>query len=314
MVATVTPKDLLNLCSRGEPIHLIDVRTPAEFGEFHVDFARNVPLDRLDPKAVAADHAQHTGPIYFVCRSGSRSKTACERMIAAGITDVVSVDGGTTACDAAGMPVVRGKKAMSLERQVRIAAGALVAIGAALAAFGPDPLWKNIGAGLAGFVGSGLVFAGITDTCGMAMLIGRMPWNQVAATTCSRLLLAAILAAASGGAAVAAGHTKDSLPDVQQAVATGQAVIVDVREPEEWAAGHLAGARLVPLSALEEGVDPARLAQVLPKDKIIYCHCLAGGRCLDAAGILIPLGYDVRPLKPGYPQLIQAGFPAVVGK
>jgi rhodanese-related sulfurtransferase len=313
MIATITPKELLNLCNRGEAINLIDVRTPAEFGEVHVDFARNVPLDRLDPKQIATDHARHTGPIYFVCRSGGRSKTACERMVAAGISDVVSVEGGTTACDAAGLPVVRGRKVMSLERQVRIAAGALVAIGAALAAFGPTELWKSVGAGLAGFVGCGLVFAGITDTCGMAMLIGRMPWNQVAATTCSRLLLAAVVTAAAAGPVAAATHTKDPLPAVQQAVGTGQAVIIDVREPDEWAAGHIAGARLVPLSALERGVDPARLAQVLPKDKIIYCHCLAGGRCLAAADILSKFGYDVRPLAPGYPQLIQAGFPAAVG-
>jgi rhodanese-related sulfurtransferase len=303
----------MDLSARGEAINLIDVRTPAEYGEVHVDFARNVPLDRLDPKQVAADHARHVGPIYFVCRSGGRSKTACEKMIAAGVTDVVSVDGGTTACDAAGLPVVRGKKAMSLERQVRIAAGALVAIGAALAAFGPDPLWKSIGAGLAGFVGCGLVFAGVTDTCGMAMLISRMPWNQAPAATCARLLLAAVVAAAGVGPASAAGHTKDPLPAVQQAVTAGQAVIIDVREPDEWAGGHIAGARLVPLSTLEQGVDPARLAQLLPKDKIIYCHCLAGGRCLEAAAILGPLGYDVRPLKQGYPQLIQAGFPAAVG-
>lgn len=314
MVATISPKQLIDLCSRGEAIDLIDVRTPAEYGEVHVDFARNVPLDRLDPKQIVADHAKRTGPIYFVCRSGGRSKTACEKMIAAGVTDVVSVEGGTTACDAAGLPVVRGKKAMSLERQVRIAAGALVAIGAALAAFAPDPLWKNIGAGLAGFVGCGLVFAGVTDTCGMAMLISRMPWNQAPAATCSRLLLAAVVAAAAAGPVSAAGHTKDPLPTVQQAVTGGQAVLIDVREPDEWAEGHIAGAKLVPLSTLEQGVDPARLAQLLPKDKIIYCHCLAGGRCLEAAAILAPLGYDVRPLKQGYPQLIQAGFPAAVGR
>jgi rhodanese-related sulfurtransferase len=101
---------------------------------------------------------------------------------------------------------------------------------------------------------------------------------------------------------------------VQQAVADNKAVIVDVREPEEWAEGHLSGARLVPLSALEKGVNPAELARVLPKDKIIYCHCLAGGRCLEAARLLQPLGYDVRPLKAGYPSLVKAGFPAVVGQ
>jgi rhodanese-related sulfurtransferase len=193
MVATISPKQLQDLRHRGESVTLIDVRTPAEYGEVHVDFARNVPLDRLDPKQVAADHAKHAGPIYFVCRSGGRSKTACEKMIAAGVADVVSVEGGTAACDAAGLPVVRGKKAISLERQVRIAAGGLVAIGTAVAAFGPDPLWQRIGLGLAGFIGSGLVFAGLTDTCGMAMLIAKMPWNQSPgnrasdpSTTCSR--------------------------------------------------------------------------------------------------------------------------------
>jgi phage shock protein E len=68
------------------------------------------------------------------------------------------------------------------------------------------------------------------------------------------------------------------------------------------------------LSTLENGVNPQELAKVLPKDKVIYCYCLAGGRCMEAASILKPLGYDVRALKPGYPQLVKAGFPAVFGK
>ena len=93
-------------------------------------------------------------------------------MLAAGVQDVISVEGGT----AAGMPVVRGQKVKSLERRVRIAAGSLVASGAALAAFGPGPLWQQIGMGLAGFIGSGLVLAGLTDTYRMGMLIAKMPW------------------------------------------------------------------------------------------------------------------------------------------
>jgi rhodanese-related sulfurtransferase len=182
MVATISPATLADRHRRGEKVTLVDVRTPAEFGEVHVDFAHNMPLDRLDPHRIAALGAG--GPVYFVCRSGGRSRTACEQMLAAGIRDVVSVEGGTAACEAAGMSVVRGRKAMSLERQVRIAAGALVACGAALAACGPEaPVnWRAIGAGLAGFVGCGLVFAGITDTCGMALLIARMPWNQACRT------------------------------------------------------------------------------------------------------------------------------------
>ena len=313
MVATISPSTLADLRRRGEKLTLIDVRTPAEYGEVHVDFAHNIPLDRLDPQQVVA--LAGGGPVYFVCKSGGRSQKACEKLLAAGIKDVVSVEGGTAACEAAGVPVVRGRKAMSLERQVRIAAGALVAIGAALAAFGADPLLQRIGAGLAGFVGCGLVFAGITDTCGMAMLLARMPWNQAcrsAGAACSRAILVAAVLGSLGGTALA-GHTKDSLDTVKQALAADTAVLVDVREPDEWREGHINGARLVPLSALEKGIDPQQLARVLPKDKIIYCHCLAGGRCLDAAAILAPLGYDVRPLAPGYPQLVKAGFPAVTG-
>ena len=192
-----------------------------------------------------------------------------------------------------------------------------MAIGAALAAFGPEaPVnWHTIGAGLAGFIGCGLVFAGITDTCGMAMLLAKMPWNQACRTaaSCSRAVMLALVAAACSDTAFAE-HTKDSLDVVKQAVAQDKAVLVDVREPEEWREGHVAGARLLPLSTLEKGVSPEELAKILPKDKVIYCHCLAGGRCVEAAAILKPLGYDVRALKPGYPQLVKAGFPAVVGK
>ena len=315
MVATISPATLADLRRKGEKVTLIDVRTPAEFGEVHVDFAHNIPLDRLDTQAVKA--VAGDGPLYFVCKSGTRSQKACEKLIAAGIKDVVSVEGGTVACEAAGVPVVRGRKVMSLERQVRIAAGALVAIGAALAAFGTEaPVnWQAIGAGLAGFVGCGLVFAGITDTCGMAMLIARMPWNQTCrtATTCSRAILLGLVLGAAAGTAVAE-HTKDSLDAVKQAVQEQKAVIIDVREPEEWQEGHLAGAGLLPLSVLERGMPPQELAKILPKDKIIYCYCLAGGRCAEAASMLKPLGYDVRAIKPGYPQLVKAGFPAVVGK
>jgi rhodanese-related sulfurtransferase len=271
-----------------------------------------VPLDRLSPQDVAGLAGE--GPVYFVCKSGGRSQKACEKMLAAGIERVVSVEGGTAACEAAGLPVVRGRKVMSLERQVRVAAGTLVAIGAALAAFGPDATWKAIGTGLAGFVGCGLVFAGLTDTCGMAMLIARMPWNQAcrSATSCStRLLLAALVAAAAGTAS--AQHTQDSLDAVKAAVAEQKAVLVDVREADEWQKGHVAGARLVPLSSLERGADADQLSRSIPKGTIIYTYCMVGGRSVASARFFRALGYDVRPLKQGYPELVRSGFPSATG-
>jgi rhodanese-related sulfurtransferase len=170
------------MCRQGK-IDLIDVQTPVEFRELHIAGARNVPLDRLDPAAIMQSRGGgREQPIYLICRSGSRGRQACEKVLAAGFTNVVNVEGGTLACVEAGLPVVRGRKAISLERQVRIAAGSLVLLGVLLGRL-VDPLFF----GLSAFIGAGLVFSGITDTCGMGVMLARMPWNQVrdAATQCS---------------------------------------------------------------------------------------------------------------------------------
>ena len=172
-VTTITPQRLHELISKGEPTELIDVRTPVEFREVHVTIARNIPLTELDAKKIATTRKSDS-PLYVICKSGGRGRQACEQLIAAGYTSVINVEGGTQAWDAASLPVIRGKKAISLERQVRIAAGSLVLTGAVLSHW--YPLWI----GLSGFVGAGLIFAGITDTCGMALLLARMPWNNVA--------------------------------------------------------------------------------------------------------------------------------------
>lgn len=155
-------------------IDLVDVRTPVEFREVHAEGARNVPLDSLDPQKIASERNGQSGDqLYLICRSGSRSGKAAQRLIDAGVSHVVSVEGGTQAWESAGLPVVRGKKAISLERQVRIVAGSLVVIGAALGFF-VHPYFI----GLSAFIGTGLVFAGVTDTCGMGMMLAKAPWNH----------------------------------------------------------------------------------------------------------------------------------------
>lgn len=175
-IATITPAELEKLRKDGKKIDLIDVRTPLEFQEVHVDYAKSVPLDRLDPKAVVEGRSGAADePIYLICRSGGRGKQACEKFQQAGVPNVVNVEGGTLAAVSAGLPVVRGRKVMSLERQVRIAAGSLVVIGVALG-WWVHPYFF----GLSAFVGAGLVFAGITDTCGMGLLLAKAPWNQCA--------------------------------------------------------------------------------------------------------------------------------------
>ena len=173
-ISGLSPAELGELIRDGKKIDLIDVRTPVEYREAHVENARNVPLDQLDPAAVIqARHGPATEPVYVICRSGGRGRQACEKFLTAGFPNVVNVEGGTLACAGAGLPVVRGRTAVSLERQVRIAAGSLVVSGAALGWF-VHPAFI----GLSAFVGAGLLFAGITDTCGMGMALARMPWNR----------------------------------------------------------------------------------------------------------------------------------------
>jgi rhodanese-related sulfurtransferase len=179
-VTTISPRQLYDVTRAGGSVELIDVRTPVEFREVHVSFARNVPLDQLDAARVAAGRSSTAGPLYVICQSGGRGKMACETIRAAGYANVVNVEGGTQAWVQAALPVVRGEKAISLERQVRIAAGLLVLVGALLSYFA-HPYW----AALPAIVGAGLMFAGITDTCGMGMLLAKMPWNQVAVSTAS---------------------------------------------------------------------------------------------------------------------------------
>lgn len=174
-VSTISPRELAALSKGKGNIDLIDVRTPVEFREVHVDVARNVPLDQLDPAAIAQTRSgSKDDPLYLICHSGSRGRQACEKFLAAGFSNVVNVEGGTLACLESGLPLVRGQKAISLERQVRIAAGLLVLVGVLLG-------WLVHSAffGLSAFVGAGLVFAGVTDTCSMALLLARMPWNQL---------------------------------------------------------------------------------------------------------------------------------------
>lgn len=173
-VRTITPQELAELLKKNK-YDLLDVRTPVEHRELRAPEARNVPLDRLDPHQVMQGrNGNKDEPLYVICRSGSRGHQACEKFLAAGFTNVFNVEGGTLAWAQLGLPVIRGRKAVSLERQVRIAAGSLVLLGVLLAWF-VDPVFVF----LAGFIGAGLVFAGITDTCGMGMLLARMPWNQV---------------------------------------------------------------------------------------------------------------------------------------
>ncbi len=171
---TITPEELGELLVLDEQIDLIDVRTPVEYESVHVEAAMNVPLDALDPEDLVKQRKSPSeSPVYVVCQSGARAKQACEKLCEAGVV-AVNVEGGTPACERAGLAVKHGKQTLSLERQVRIAAGALVA-GGTLLSVTVSP-WFMV---VPGFVGCGLIFAGVTDWCGMGMVLAKMPWNRV---------------------------------------------------------------------------------------------------------------------------------------
>ena len=168
---TITPVELQTILT-GEPsVPLIDVRTPAEFAEVHVPQACSVPLDELKPGSLQLQKEQ---PVYLLCRSGQRATKAAEKFEKEGFSQTIVVEGGTLAWIESNLPVMRSTvKVISLERQVRIAAGAIVFTGVLLAHFvNPNFIW------LSGFVGAGLLFAGITDFCGMGLLLAKMPWNK----------------------------------------------------------------------------------------------------------------------------------------
>jgi rhodanese-related sulfurtransferase len=103
-------------------------------------------------------------------------------------------------------------------------------------------------------------------------------------------------------------HTKDSLSIVREKIAEKKAVLVDVRDLVEWNAGHVQGAVLLPWRDLQDKLTEEQVKEKLPKDKIVYTHCAVGYRSLRAAKILKKYGYDVRALKPGYEDLVKAGF------
>ena len=150
---------------------MIDVRTPVEFAEVHVPQARSVPLDELKPGSLQLPKDQ---PVYLLCRSGQRATKAAEKFAKEGFAQPIVVEGGTLAWIDANLPVTRStSKVISLERQVRIAAGSLVLTGVLLGWFVHRRLHLAVG-----FVGAGLVFAGITDFCGMGLLLAKLPWNK----------------------------------------------------------------------------------------------------------------------------------------
>ncbi len=171
MIKQATVHEINEMLETGGECQVIDVREFSEFNSERIADAQLMPLSNFEKHAAEIDHSK---PVYLMCRSGNRAKQAAEKLSAKGFTDIHVIEGGMTAWAGAALPVVKGEsKVWSLERQVRFTAGLLVVIGIVLGFVVSPYLFI-----LSGFVGAGLVFAAVTDTCGMGMALARMPWNK----------------------------------------------------------------------------------------------------------------------------------------
>jgi len=167
---TISPERAAELMRAGAV--LVDIREVDEHARERIPGARHHALSRID-----ADTPLRDGDdvVIFHCRSGARTKGNAPRIAAtAPACETYILEGGIDAWKKAGLPVaIDRSQPIDVMRQVQIAAGSLVLTGVVLGAAVHPGFYA-----LAGFVGAGLVFAGATGFCGMARMLGAMPWNR----------------------------------------------------------------------------------------------------------------------------------------
>lgn len=171
------PEDLYDQLDQGAALHVVDVRSPAEYESRHIPGSHNLPLDRLGE---VVDHlADLDAPLVLVCRSGARAEQAAEHLrehLGHHGDRLVVLDGGVDAWDDGRRPVRRGAPTWELERQVRLVAGSIVLGSILTSTVAPRAKW------VAGAIGGGLTFAALSDTCAMGLLLSKLPHNRRSAS------------------------------------------------------------------------------------------------------------------------------------
>jgi glyoxylase-like metal-dependent hydrolase (beta-lactamase superfamily II) len=189
--ATIAPRELQTLLDREPAPLLLDVRSGLEFEGEHIDGARLIPLDQLDART---DDIPEGADVVVVCRTGVRATVAAETLVRAGRRARV-LEGGMNAWRRARLPVREGRKRLPVDRQVQLIAGGMVLAGVTLGVT-VSPWFLAVAA----FFGAGLTFAGATGTCGLALLLMKMPWNRPSAPPSEGP--GAVCAAGGGGSAM----------------------------------------------------------------------------------------------------------------
>lgn len=166
---TLTVQELDRRLKSGEILQLVDVRSPDEYRAGHIPGAINIPMDRCEARL---EDLHASVPVVLICQSGRRAGMTHE-LLSAHRSDMMVLEGGTAAWIAQGLPVVRDTVARwSLERQTRLVIGILVFSSSIASLFWPPAIAVPI------FMGAGLIFAGLTDICGLGLLLAKMPWNR----------------------------------------------------------------------------------------------------------------------------------------
>jgi rhodanese-related sulfurtransferase len=169
--ATFDTAAVRRLLDDGADVRVIDVRTGGEFETAHIPGSYNVPLDTLgEHREEIRRHVSET--VVLVCQSGNRASQAERKLAEIGMSNVHVLEGGIAAWQAGGGPVNRGRQRWSLERQVRLVAGLIVLLAVTASAAVPPLKW------LAGFVGAGLTFAAVSNTCAMGTVLGKLSYNR----------------------------------------------------------------------------------------------------------------------------------------
>ena len=169
--ATVDAATLRELLTAGGGLRILDVRTPGEFQTAHIPGAYNVPLDLLREHRTEL-RAHLDDQVVLVCRSGARATQAGQTLAEVGLPNVKVLDGGMLAWQHTDAPVNRGRTRWDLERQVRLAAGLIVASSVLGSLLMPGLQW------VAALMGAGLTVAALTNTWAMGMLLAKLPYNR----------------------------------------------------------------------------------------------------------------------------------------
>lgn len=172
------PESLFQRLQAGENLRVLDVRDVDEFESGHIPGSSPFPLNIIREHTASFDRER---PLILVCRTGRRSAEALRHLRQAGMTNATHLEGGLEAWKRANLPIERsvGSRVWTLERQVRFAAGAFVLLGLVASLVWPPAI------ALSWFVGAGLIFAAITDTCAMGILLSKLPWNRSRPSTCA---------------------------------------------------------------------------------------------------------------------------------